>query len=103
MVYGLWAPGISQANVLADHLSNPGSTAKYEGSDLSTKLKLMGVDVGSFGSTADFWFGRQYNCDDASKVKNLIKRDESKGTYKKLVFTPDGKKLLGGILVGDNE
>jgi L-ascorbate peroxidase len=63
----------------------------------------MGVDVGSFGATADFWFGRFYNSTDQSKVMNLHVRDSAKGTYKKLVFTPDGKKLLGGILVGDNE
>jgi len=103
MVYGLSAPGYQQAEILAEHLANPSTDVKYEGSDLSTKLKLMGVDVGSFGRTADFWFGRQYMCTDETKVKNLIQRDEAKGIYKKLVFTPDGQKLLGGVLVGNNE
>jgi len=103
MVYGMSAPGFQQGEVLAEHLVNPSTTAKYEGSDLSTKLKLMGVDVGSFGATADFWFGRIYMCTDDTKVKNLFFRDGANGIYKKLVFTPDGSKLLGGILVGTTE
>jgi len=103
MCYGLSAPGYQQAEILAEHLSNPSASVRYSGSDLSTKLKLMGVDVGSFGATADFWFGRLYMCTEDAKVKNLFRRDAAKGVYKKLVFTPDGKKLLGGVLVGDNE
>uniref|UniRef100_A0A7S0AI72 phosphopyruvate hydratase n=1 Tax=Pyrodinium bahamense TaxID=73915 RepID=A0A7S0AI72_9DINO len=103
MCYGLSAPGYQQAEILAEHLANPETGDRYVGSDLSTKLKLMGVDVGSFGATADFWFGRLYMCNDDAKVKNLILKDPAKGIYKKLVFTPDGKKLLGGVLVGDNE
>eukprot|EP00421_Protoceratium_reticulatum_P007601 CAMPEP_0168365670 /NCGR_PEP_ID=MMETSP0228-20121227/4837_1 /TAXON_ID=133427 /ORGANISM="Protoceratium reticulatum, Strain CCCM 535 (=CCMP 1889)" /LENGTH=1329 /DNA_ID=CAMNT_0008378457 /DNA_START=132 /DNA_END=4121 /DNA_ORIENTATION=- len=103
MCYGLSAPGYQQAEILAEHLGVPGTQARYEGSDLSTKLKLMGVDVGSFGHSAAFWFDQLYMSTDDAKVKNLIKRDDEKGVYKKLVFTPDGKRLLGGVLVGDNE
>jgi len=100
MCYGLVAPGFAQAEVLVSHLTNPSSTEKYTGSDLSTKLKLMGVDVSSFGGSSDFWFGGIYRSTDESKVKCLVEKDGQAGNYKKLVFSPDGKKLLGGILVG---
>ena len=35
--------------------------AKFADADLSTKLKLLGVDVASFGGSSDFWFKRQYS------------------------------------------
>mmetsp|Transcript_35522 Transcript_35522/g.77762 ORF Transcript_35522/g.77762 Transcript_35522/m.77762 type:complete len:1330 (+) Transcript_35522:49-4038(+) len=101
MCYGLSAPGYAQAEVLAENVLDAQATARYKGSDLSTKLKLLGVDVASFGSTQAFWTERVYTCDDTSKVKNLVSRGD--GTYKKLVFTPDGKSLLGGVLIGDVE
>eukprot|EP00928_Gymnodinium_smaydae_P054785 TRINITY_DN384_c0_g1_i2.p1 TRINITY_DN384_c0_g1~~TRINITY_DN384_c0_g1_i2.p1 ORF type:complete len:932 (+),score=207.35 TRINITY_DN384_c0_g1_i2:58-2796(+) len=103
MVYGMLSPGYQQAAVCVEHLCDANSTAKYDGSDLSTKLKLLGVDVASFGGSADFWFKRWYACDDAATVMNRVETDTEKGLYKKLVFTPDGKKLLGGILVGSVE
>ncbi|MCB1029402.1 MAG: NAD(P)/FAD-dependent oxidoreductase, partial [Microthrixaceae bacterium] len=49
-VYGLVAPGYEMASVLADRLT--GTDATYSGSDMSTKLKLLGVDVASFGDSA---------------------------------------------------
>jgi len=101
MCYGLSAPGRHQAQVCVSNLVDKSSTATYAGSDLSTKLKLMGVDLGSFGGSADFWFKRQYCTDDAAVAKTLVSEDAAKGVYKKLVFTPDGKQLLGGILLGD--
>jgi len=101
MCYQMSAPGYTQAEVLAEHLTNPQSGAKFEGADLSTKLKLLGVDVASFGGSADFWFKRQYMSTDDAAVQNQVSKDDAKGTYKKLVFTPDGQRLLGGILVGD--
>jgi len=100
MCYGLSAPGREQGKILVANLMKKGSVA-YKGSDLSTKLKLLGVDLGSFGGTSSFWFDRQYCSDDPAKVKNLVTQDASKGIYKKLVFTPGGDKLLGGILIGD--
>jgi len=100
MCYGLSAPAREQGKMLVANLVSKGSAA-YKGSDLSTKLKLLGVDLGSFGGNSGFWFDRQYCSDDAAKVKNLVAEDTTKGTYKKLVFTPAGDKLLGGILIGD--
>src|SRR5262249_22191851 len=62
-----------------------------QGADMSTKLKLMGVDVASFG-----------NCfADEKTARPITYEDPFKGTYKKLLFNLDGTRLLGGILVGD--
>ncbi|CAE6937687.1 nasB [Symbiodinium natans] len=101
MCYQLSAPGYTQAEVLSDHMTNPSADSKFMDADLSTKLKLLGVDVASFGGSSDFWFKRQYTSTDPEQVKTAVAKDEAKGTYKKLVFTADGTKLLGGILVGD--
>lgn len=90
MVYGLVAPGYQMAEVAANHLCQ-GEDRHFTGSDLSTKLKLMGVDVASFGD---------YEAD-ASISKSLTFEDPFKGVYKKLVFNLAGTKLLGGILIGD--
>ena len=58
---------------------------------MSTKLKLMGVDVASFGDA----FGGHAG----AHVVSLL--DTSAALYKKLVLSPDRKHLLGGMLVGD--
>lgn len=116
MCYGLIAPGWDQAGVLAKNfedatwgLQKPGKSRGeappiYEGSDLSTKLKLLGVDVASFGCTLDFWFKRQF--DDAKGkeqgLSNTVQVDPFSGLYRKLIFSAD-KKLLGGLLVGNAE
>ncbi len=88
-VYGLVAPGYKMAQVALAHLI--GESAKFEGADMSAKLKLMGVDVGSIGD---------------AKAKTITSRsyvylDESVPVYKKLVVSNDNKKLLGAVLVGD--
>lgn len=89
MVYGLVAPGWEMAEIVAANLC--GDDREFHGTDLSTKLKLMGVDVASFGNY------------ELSKEESthLVFEDPFKGVYKKLLFSQDGKKLLGGILVGD--
>lgn len=89
MVYGLVAPGWEMAEAVAANLC--GDDREFHGTDLSTKLKLMGVDVASFGD---------YELSD-SESNHLSFEDPFKGVYKKLLFSLDGKKLLGGILVGD--
>jgi len=89
MVYGLVAPGYEMAEILAMNLT--GSEASFTGADLSTKLKLMGTDVASFG---------QYELP-ADLATPLVYEDPIGGVYKKLFFDPTGKRLLGGILVGD--
>ena len=92
MVYGLVAPGYDMAEVLARRLL--GEDIRFEGGDLSTKLKLMGVDVASFGD----YFADQERPEQA---KSLVFQDNVSGVYQKLVISHDGKRLLGGILVGN--
>lgn len=88
-VYGLVAPGYQMAEVAAANLC--GVDLEYKGSDLSTKLKLMGVDVASFGDYES----------NSKSTKALTFEDPFKGVYKKLIFNPEGTKLRGGILIGD--
>ncbi len=87
--YGLVAPGYRMAEVAAATLV--GEEARFEGFDMSTKLKLLGVDVGSFGDA----FART----PGALVVSLF--DSTAGAYKKLVLSADKKRLLGGMLVGD--
>ena len=89
MVYGLVAPGYEMAEVVAKNLC--GENVSFRGTDLSTKLKLMGVDVASFGA----------NDAGPEIAKPLVYEDPFGGVYKKLLFNHEGTKLLGGILVGD--
>jgi len=89
MVYGLVAPGYEMAETVATNLT--GGEKQFAGTDLSTKLKLMGVDVASFG---------HYEAD-ADRCTPLTFEDTLAGVYKRLLFSRDGKRLLGGILVGD--
>ena len=89
-VFGLVAPGYDMARVAArDLLGVP--DARFTGADMSTRLKLLGVDVASIGDAQGTTPGAlcfQY-------------ADERRGTYKKLVVSADGRKLLGAVLVGD--
>ncbi|MFD9665697.1 nitrite reductase large subunit NirB [Rhodococcus sp. NPDC059968] len=87
--YGLVAPGYTTAEIVADRLL--GGAAEFPGADLSTKLKLMGVDVASFGDAHAQTAG----------ALEVVLSDAAKGTYAKLVVSDDAKTLLGGILVGD--
>ncbi len=89
MVYGLVAPGYAMAEVAAANLA--GAPKSFFGFDMSTKLKLMGVDVASFGDSFT----------EAEVARALTYHDPFGGVYKKLVFNPEGTRLLGGILVGD--
>ncbi|MBU2074297.1 MAG: nitrite reductase large subunit NirB [Actinobacteria bacterium] len=88
-MYGLVAPGYDMAEVAVDALlDGPGA---FTGADMSTKLKLLGVDVASFGDAFAATEGSL----------ELVYSDAVAGVYKKLVVTEDGTRLLGGILVGD--
>nr|BFE55111.1 nitrite reductase large subunit NirB [Saccharothrix mutabilis subsp. capreolus] len=89
VVYGLVAPGYSMAEVVADRLL--GGTAEFPGADTSTKLKLLGVDVASFGDAHARTEG----------ALEVVVNDAVAGTYAKVVVSDDAKTLLGGILVGD--
>ncbi|WP_457425385.1 nitrite reductase large subunit NirB [Roseateles sp. P5_E7] len=90
MTYGLVAPGYEMARVAARHIAGDAEAA-FPGADLSTKLKLMGVDVASVGDA----HGKTPNCRSYQFV------DERKQVYKKIVVSEDGQFLLGAVLVGD--
>jgi nitrite reductase (NADH) large subunit len=91
MVYGLVAPGYEMAEVVAAQLC--GESKQFTGFDMSTKLKLIGVDVASFG---DPFISNE-------TVQTIIFNDSNKGVYKRINITKDGKYLVGGILVGNAE
>ncbi|MFC7218802.1 nitrite reductase large subunit NirB [Streptomyces polyrhachis] len=87
-VYGLVAPGYEMAKAAAETIA--GAERSFTGADTSTKLKLLGVDVASFGDA----HGAAAGCLD------VVYSDSRAGVYKKLVVSPAGE-LLGGVLVGD--
>lgn len=87
--YGLVGPGYTSAEVVADRLLD--GSAEFPEADLSTKLKLLGVDVASFGDA----MGATENC------LEVVINDAVKRTYAKLVLSDDATTLLGGVLVGD--
>ncbi|NYH55118.1 nitrite reductase (NADH) large subunit [Nocardiopsis arvandica] len=88
-VYGLIAPGNAMAEVVADQLLD--GQATFTGADTSTKLKLLGVDVASFGDA----HGR------TPGALDVVVNDAAGGRYAKLVLSDDATTLLGGVLVGD--
>ncbi|WP_306545932.1 nitrite reductase large subunit NirB [Malikia spinosa] len=88
--FGLVAPGYDMARVAAHHLSGQDDIA-FVGADMSTKLKLMGVDVASIGDAHGNTPGS----------RALQYTDERQQVYKKIVVSADGKCLLGAVLVGD--
>jgi nitrite reductase (NADH) large subunit len=87
--YGLVAPGYAMAEVVADRLL--GGAAEFPGADTSTKLKLLGVDVASFGDAHAKSEG----------ALEVVVNDAVAGSYAKLVVSDDARTLLGGVLVGD--
>jgi nitrite reductase (NAD(P)H) len=122
--FGLIAPGVEMADVLAFNLTQAKQhTARvFKRPDLSTKLKLLGVDVASFG---DFFADRdgpkylppklarktdkassngttnETSKDAGATVKSLTYKDPFQNVYKKYIFSSDGKYLLGGMMIGD--
>jgi nitrite reductase (NADH) large subunit len=86
-IFGLVAPGYQMAEVAARNLA--GDDVQFLGADMSTKLKLMGVDVASIGDAHGA----------TPDSLNYVFTDEATGVYKKLVVKD--KRLLGTILLGD--
>ncbi|NUR69852.1 MAG: nitrite reductase large subunit [Hamadaea sp.] len=83
--YGLVAPGYAMAEVVADRIV--GGDAAMTTPDTSTKLKLLGVDVASFGAP--------------DGPLDVVYHDGANGVYAKLLLSDDAQTLLGGVLVGD--
>lgn len=118
--YGLIAPGIEMADVLAFNLTQAKAhtVRQFKRPDLSTKLKLLGVNVASFGDFFADRDGPKYlparrrakderpastNGNTPASVKALTYRDPFENHYKKYIFTEDGKYLLGGMMIGDTK
>jgi len=89
--YGLVAPLFEQARILAYHITGQGLRT-YTGSEVSTKLKVSGVDVFSAGEF-------QVSEDEKDDKDTIEYMDRSGGIYKKLVI--DNDRLAGAVLVGD--
>ncbi|KAG6041274.1 Nitrite reductase [NAD(P)H] [Claviceps citrina] len=121
--FGLIAPGVEMAEVLAFNLTQAKLHAPraFKRPDISTKLKLLGVNVASFG---DFFADRDgpkhlppryakkmanggtrtaaiSRPAEQQSVKALTYKDPFLNVYKKYIFTADGKYLLGGMMIGD--
>ncbi|WP_226642908.1 nitrite reductase large subunit NirB [Microbulbifer variabilis] len=88
-IFGLVAPGYSMARTAVAQLT--GSETFFNGADMSTKLKLLGVQVGSIGDA----HGRS---EGAAAITFM---DEQGGVYKRMITDAKGQKLLGAVLVGD--
>ena len=91
-IFGLFAPGYQMAQAAAGQLAGR-IDATFTGADMSTKLKLMGVDVASLGDA--------HAAEPGARCYSFV--DERKQIYKKIIVSDDGKRLLGGILVGTTE
>ena len=91
LVFGLVAPGYEMARIAARHVLQEEGEASFKGADMSTKLKLMGVDVASLGDPHG----------NAPGSRSYQFMDERKQIYKKIVVSDCGKYLLGGVMVGD--
>ncbi|WP_226505284.1 nitrite reductase large subunit NirB [Pseudomonas sp. MWU16-30317] len=90
-VFGLVAPGYSMARNVASTLAGE-QHATFAGADMSTKLKLLGVDVGSIGDA--------HAATPGARSYRFI--DEANASYRRLVVDAEGKKVIGAVLVGDN-
>ncbi len=88
-VFGLVAPGYNMARTVVADLA--GDAAEFEGADMSTKLKLNGVDVASIGDA----LANTEGC------MTYTYQNGQEGIYKRLVVSGDGQKLLGAVLVGE--
>ena len=90
-IFGLVAPGYQMAKVAVSHIT--GGEDQFEGADMSTKLKLLGLDVASVGDA----HGR------TPGSRSFVYQDGVKDIYKRIIVSADGKKLLGAVLIGDVE
>ena len=88
-IFGLVGPGYSMARAAAAAIT--GEELPFSGADMSTKLKLMGVDVASFGDA--------FCAEEGARMVAIV--DDHRSLYKQIVVSSDGKRLLGGMLVGD--
>lgn len=91
-IFGLVAPGYLMAKVAAKHIIAKDQES-FNGADMSTKLKLLGVDVASIGDAHGQTEGAQ----------SYTYNDEIEQVYKRLIVSADGSRVLGAVLIGDVE
>ncbi len=89
MVYGLVGPGYDMAKVVAERLAGSAIEDGFAGGDLSAKLKLLGVEVASFGDN-------QGN----DTTTDIVFVDPVKKVHRRLVLD-ENSQIVGGTLVGD--
>lgn len=93
-IFGLVAPGYQMAKVAVRHIvSDKTDDLEFTGADMSTKLKLLGVDVASIGEVHGQTEGAQ----------SYTYSDEIDQVYKRLIISADGTKIVGAVLVGDTD
>ncbi len=90
-IFGLVAPGYQMAKVAVSHIT--GGTEQFTGADMSTKLKLLGVDVASIGDA---------HGNTPGSLSYTYSNDVDE-VYKRIIVSADNKKLLGAVMVGDVE
>lgn len=97
-IFGLVAPGYQMAKIACGHIissliTHEPAQQSFQGADMSTKLKLLGVEVASIGDAHGHTAGS----------RSYVFNDDIEEVYKRLIVSEDGKKLLGAVLVGDSE
>ncbi|WP_405575860.1 nitrite reductase large subunit NirB [Winogradskyella sp. Asnod2-B02-A] len=90
MIYGLVAPGYDMAEVAVSQILGDEKVAMPTEIDMSTKLKLSGIDVASFGDALN-----------ENEGVEIVYENGFEGIYKSIIVDKEGKSLLGGIMVGD--
>lgn len=91
VVYGLVDPIWDQARTIADVLTQAQPQAAYVGSKLTTKLKVMGVELVSLGTTKP--------TEPTDEV--VVYREPKRGVYKKMIVRDE--LLVGAILLGETD
>ena len=86
IVYGLVAPLYDMGKVLARTLID--EAAKFIAPEVSTKLKVTGVDLFSAGDFAE-----------GDSREEIVFRDPARGVYKRLILEND--KIIGAVIYGD--
>ncbi len=90
MIYGLVAPGYDMAEIVVEQLLGDKEVLMPSEIDMSTKLKLSGIDVASFGDALNKGGGLE-----------IVYENAYEGIYKSIIVNNEGTSLLGGIMVGD--
>ncbi len=87
-VHGLVSPGYQMARIVAENIC--GADATFDPRDTPTKLKLLGVEVASFGDACATMQGAS-SLDLTDRVANIHRR----------LVTDGAGRIIGGVLVGD--